>query len=230
MIRNGYVQVTPVRHGRIHPADALEGYTRGLFPMGAGRDDDYYAWFTHVPRGVLPINGLHISRSLKKVLKRQEFEVTCDEAFEEVISNCATGRDGDPSNATWISEPIKELFLDLHELGFTHSIECWQDGELVGGLYGLHIGGAFFGESMFSKTSNASKVALVHLVGHLQHQGFFLLDTQQTTEHTVSMGAIDQQEIDYLIDLQIAVNQDVQWDQFHPRIPRTVPSSPVLPL
>lgn len=228
MIRNGYVQVTPARRGTIPPADALEGYVRGLFPMGAGRDENYYAWFTHIPRGVLPLSNLHISRSLKKFLKKQPFGITSDQAFEQVIDCCAVGRNGDPDEETWISKPIRNLFLALHDMGFAHSVECWQDDHLVGGLYGLQIGGAFFGESMFSTTSNASKVALVYLVGHLQHQGFLLLDTQQTTEHTKSMGAVDESELDYLMNLQIAVTQDVQWGRFLPRMPQTSRTPPVL--
>lgn len=219
MIRNGYLQVTPAKQGKIDPEVALEGYRRGLFPMGSDRDDDIYAWFTHVPRGNLPLDQLHISKSLKKELRRKTFEVTCDRAFENVISACATGRDGDPSSATWISKPIKQLFTDLHHMGHAHSIECWKEGELVGGLYGLHIGGAFFGESMFSVESNASKIALIYLVAHMRRQGFSLLDTQQTTSHTKSMGVVDVHEIDYLWHLQTAVIQDVQWGRFLPHIP-----------
>ena len=203
--------------GSIDPAAALEGYSRGLFPMGASRDDNVYAWFTHVPRGILPLDGVHISKSLKKELRREPFEITSDRAFENVIHACAVGRDGDEESATWIAPPVRELFIELHHRGHAHSIECWQKGELVGGLYGLHLGGAFFGESTFSIESNASKVALVYLAAHMQRQGFSLLDTQQTTPHTVSMGAIDISEIDYLVSLQNALTRDVQWGRLDPR-------------
>lgn len=216
MIRQGYLQITPAKSGYIDPEIALEGYRRGLFPMGSSRDHNDYAWFTHVPRGILPLNNLHISKSLQKVLRKQTFDVTCDHAFENVLHACAVGRDGDPDAATWISDPIKNLFLDFHHEGHAHSIECWKGGELVGGLYGLHIHGAFFGESMFSVEANASKVALVYLVSHLKAQNFTLLDTQQTTPHTESMGAIDIEELDYLMLLQNAVTQDVQWGRFLP--------------
>ncbi len=216
MIRNGYLQITPAKRGFIDPKIALEGYTRGLFPMGASRDEDHYAWFTHVPRGLLPLNNLYVSKSLRKVIRKHKFDVSCDRAFENVLEACAVGRDGDPASATWISRPIKDLFLNLHYQGRAHSVECWQNGELVGGLYGLHINGAFFGESMFSIESNASKVALFHLIAHLKQQNFILLDTQQTTPHTKSMGAVEVAEIDYLVLLQNAVIQDVQWGRFLP--------------
>ena len=221
MIRSGYLQITPAKSGYIDPDIALEGYRRGLFPMGSSRDNNDYAWFTHIPRGILPLNNLHISKSLQKTIRKNLFEVTCDHAFENVIYACAVGREGDPENATWISEPIKNLFMDFHHQGHAHSIECWKNGELVGGLYGLHINGAFFGESMFSIEPNASKVALVNLVSHLKRQGLLLLDTQQTTPHTESMGAVDIQELDYLVLLQNAVNQDVRWGRFLPHMLQT---------
>ncbi len=216
MIRNGYLQITPPKCGAIDPAAALQGYARGLFPMGISRDEDDYAWYTHVPRGILPLDGFHVSRSLKRALIRPTFEVSCDRAFENVINACAVGRNGDPVHATWINPPIKNLFLTLHHYGLAHSVETWLNGELVGGVYGLHIGSVFFGESMFSIEPNASKIALFHLVQHLTQQNFKLFDTQQVTPHTKTLGAIEIAEIDYLVTLQNALNPELPWGRFLP--------------
>jgi leucyl/phenylalanyl-tRNA--protein transferase len=217
MLISGFRQISPVMMGSIDPESAIRAYRRGYFPMGASRSGDEYAWFSHLPRGILPLNALHISRSMQKTLRRDNFEISCDTDFEAVIDHCAVGRGNDDRQATWIAKPIRQLFLNFFQMGLAHTIECRQNGLLIGGLYGLHLGGAFFGESMFYRAPNASKAALVHLINHLNTQGFTLLDTQQTTPHTRTLGAVDVNEREYINLLNKALTQDVKWGQFLPR-------------
>lgn len=180
----------------ITPELALKAYAFGVFPMARSRDDSSVVWIQPKLRGVLPLDSFHVSRSLRKVLRRGVFRVTCDTAFREVMDGCAEPGPGRPD--TWINEIIVRLFTDLHHAGLAHSVEVWRDDELVGGVYGLAMGAAFFGESMFSRTDNASKVALCHLVGILRRGNFALLDTQFITDHLRQFGAIEMLQKDYL--------------------------------
>jgi leucyl/phenylalanyl-tRNA--protein transferase len=181
----------------LEPGTLLAAYRSGMFPMPLrGRD---LAWFSPDPRGIIPLDGLHISRSLRRTLER--FSVTIDRRFTEVMSRC-----GDPSRpGHWITPTFIDAYRALHDLGWAHSLEVWSDDELVGGLYGVRIGGFFAGESMFHSATDASKVALVHTVEWLNTTGGRLFDVQWTTPHLVSMGAIDITRDDYLQRLAAAL-------------------------
>jgi leucyl/phenylalanyl-tRNA--protein transferase len=168
----------------------------GVFPMARHRHDGRLFWIDPEVRGVLPLDRFHVPRSLKKAIKKNNFTLRCDTAFERVMRLCAEPTEERPD--TWINDEITRLFVELHRLGVAHSVECWSDGELVGGLYGLSLGSAFFGESMFSRATNASKIALVHLVARLKKGGYSLLDTQFVTEHLAQFGAIEIPRRDYL--------------------------------
>jgi leucyl/phenylalanyl-tRNA---protein transferase len=168
-------------------ADLLDCYARGIFPMSDARDDEeLYLVDPHL-RGVLPLDGFHAPARLRRTIRREPFEVRADTAFAEVVAACAAAA---PRRLdTWINAPIERLYGELHRLGHAHSVECWREGELVGGLYGVSLAGAFFGESMFSHATDASKVALVHLVARLRAGGYRLLDAQFMTEHLRQFGA-----------------------------------------
>ena len=180
---------------KITPDLLLRAYSIGLFPMAEARDDPLLFWVDPQQRGILPLDQFHISKSLRKTLRRQLFDVRYDTAFLQVMEACAAPAPGRES--TWINQEIMDLYLDLFRQGYCHSIECWQDRQLVGGLYGLALGGAFFGESMFSRQRDASKIALCHLVAHLRAGGFTLLDTQFLTEHLGRFGAREIPRDDY---------------------------------
>ena len=167
----------------------LRAYAAGIFPMAEDADDPRVFWVDPEQRGVLPLDAFHLPRRLMRTLRHDVFEVRCDTAFEDVVRGCAEPRPERPK--TWINEEIVQLYAALFRLGFAHSIEAWCEGELVGGLYGVSLGGAFFGESMFSRADNASKVALAHLVARLKLGGFRLLDTQFVTEHLRQFGATE---------------------------------------
>jgi leucyl/phenylalanyl-tRNA--protein transferase len=173
----------------ITPDLLLQAYRIGVFPMGERRDDPKLYWLDPRLRAVLPLDGFHLSKRLARTVRSDHFDVTADTAFLEVMQACAEPRPGHPES--WINEPILALYDELHRRGYAHSIECRVGGKLVGGLYGVSIGGAFFGESMFSRERDASKVALVHLVARLIQGGFRLLDCQFMTEHLRSFGAIE---------------------------------------
>jgi leucyl/phenylalanyl-tRNA--protein transferase len=173
----------------LNPEILLRAYAVGLFPMAERRDDETLYWIDPEKRGILPLDDFHIPRRLRRTVKKRLFEVRCDSAFDAVIRACA-----EPSaerGETWINDEIIKLYSDLYEMGRAHSVECWRDGELVGGLYGVALGGAFFGESMFSCYRDASKVALVHLVVRLHKGGFKLLDTQFVTKHLSQFGVVE---------------------------------------
>ena len=174
---------------RLDPDTLVRAYSIGIFPMAEGRDDDSLFWVEPRRRGVIPLDGFHLSKSLAKVLKRETFTHTADRAFEAVMEACAEPAPDRPD--TWINETILSAYTALHRRGQAHSIECWQDGALVGGLYGVKLGGAFFGESMFSRATDASKAAMAHLVARLRAGGFALLDTQFLTPHLASLGGIE---------------------------------------
>jgi leucyl/phenylalanyl-tRNA---protein transferase len=168
----------------------LEAYRSGIFPMAL--ENGEIAWFSPDPRGIIPLDAFHLPHGLRRILKKSVFELKIDTAFEEVVRACAEREE------TWISEQIIQSYLNLHDLGYAHSIEAWSDGELAGGLYGVSLQGAFFGESMFHRKTDASKVALAGLVGRLQRRGFALLDTQYITPHLRTFGAVEISRRQYL--------------------------------
>jgi leucyl/phenylalanyl-tRNA---protein transferase len=171
----------------------LAAYSQGIFPMAVNARGDL-AWFSPDPRAIIPLDErFHVPHGLKRVMKKQEFRVTFDTAFGRVIRACAKAH-----GSTWISKEIIRSYCELHKLGYAHSVEVWLKDQLAGGLYGVHIGGAFFGESMFHKVTDASKVALVSLVERLRAQGFTLLDTQWTTRHLTQFGTCDVPKAEYM--------------------------------
>lgn len=185
----------------------LRAYRLGLFPMAEARESRTVHWLDPETRGVLPLHGFHIPRSLMKTLRGKRLTVTADTDFEATIAACAASRPNRPE--TWINEEIERLFTELSRLGFAHSVETWENGQLVGGLYGVALGGVFFGESMFSTATDASKVALVHLVARLRLGNFKLLDTQFITTHLARFGAVEIPRGEYQRLLAEAV-EDVQ--------------------
>ncbi len=188
------------------PLDLLDCYRRGVFPMADSADDPRLFLVDPDLRGVLPLDGFHLSRSLRKVIRSDVFEVRVDTAFTRVMELCAEAAPDRPN--TWINSPILNLYSALHRMGHAHSVETWLDGELVGGLYGVSLQGAFFGESMFSRATDASKVALAHLVARLKRDGYKLLDTQFVTEHLLSFGVeeIDREEFHKRLAEALAVD------------------------
>lgn len=187
----------------ITPDILLRAYSIGLFPMAEHADDAGLFWVDPEERGIFPLDGLLVSRSLRKAVRAGVFEVSVDRAFPEVLAACASR--GGAGGATWINARIRHLYSDLFELGFAHSVECWHDGRLVGGLYGVALGAAFFGESMFHIERDASKVALVHLVARLRRGQYRLLDTQFVTPHLATLGAVTISRADYRMRLDEAV-------------------------
>lgn len=182
----------------------LMAYASGLFPMADSADAEEVYWVEPRDRAILPLDGFHLSRSLAKVVKRDRFSVTSDRMFDAVMGQCAQSAPG--REDTWINPLIRRSYGALFAIGHAHSIECWDGEELVGGLYGVSLGRAFFGESMFSRRTDASKVALTHLVARLKVGGFDLLDCQFMTEHLGSMGARELPQADYLDLLYCSVS------------------------
>lgn len=183
----------------------LRAYSAGLFPMADSADDPELFWVEPEIRGIIPLDDFHISKSLAKAIRKKPFDIRFNTAFEAVMAGCAAEAPDRPS--TWINATIRRLYTELHQIGHAHSVEAWEGGELVGGLYGVSLGAAFFGESMFSRRTNASKICLVQLVERLKTRGFVLLDTQFTTEHLKTFGAIDVPKQDYAKMLDLAVNR-----------------------
>ena len=175
--------------------DLIACYRRGVFPMADARHDERVFLVDPARRGIIPLEGFHVARRLARTVRSERFQVRIDSAFDAVIEACATARPG--RLETWINAPIQALCCDLYRRGQAHSVEAWRDGRLVGGLYGVALGGAFFGESMFSCERDASKVALTHLVGRLRAGGFALLDAQFMTDHLASLGAVEISRADY---------------------------------
>jgi leucyl/phenylalanyl-tRNA--protein transferase len=173
--------------------------------MGENADDDTLYWIEPERRGIIPLHGFHLSKSLRKALKQERFEVRINSDFDAVIAGCASPDAGRLS--TWINQPIRRLYRTLFDDGFCHTVETWRDGAIVGGLYGVQLGGAFFGESMFSYETDASKIALAHLVARLNHCGFALLDTQFITPHLRRLGAIEITRAEYRRRLTQALKQ-----------------------
>jgi len=180
----------PFAPGSSIPPDLLlRAYASGVFPMAEAADDPEVFWVRPETRGIIPLDTFHVPRSLAKTLRQGRFDIRRDTDFAAVIDGCAKSRTG--RRSTWINRPIREAYGELFARGFCHTVEAWRDERLVGGLYGVTLGAAFFGESMFSFERDASKACLVHLVQHLRERGFLLLDTQFTTEHLKRFGAID---------------------------------------
>lgn len=192
----------------ITPELVLKAYAYGVFPMAKSRNDTDVFWVQPKLRGVIPLDQFHVSRSLRKTLRRGLFRVTVDADFVGVLEGCAESTEDRAD--TWINDHIMELFIQLHDAGLAHSVEVWRDDAdgkpmLVGGLYGLAMGAAFFGESMFSRETDASKVALTHLAAILKKGGFTLLDTQFITDHLKTFGAIEIPQKEYLAQLGTAL-------------------------
>jgi leucyl/phenylalanyl-tRNA--protein transferase len=198
------------RHTEITPDLMLRAYRAGLFPMAEARGSARLYWLDPEMRGVLPLDGFHLPRRLARTVLGGGFGVTCDSDFRAAIGLCAAPAPG--REETWINTEIEALFTALHEMGHAHSIEVWQGGAMVGGLYGVTLGGVFFGESMFSRVRDASKVALVHLVARLRLMGFSLLDTQFITGHLAQFGTVEIPRAAYKARLAQAVDQAVVWE------------------
>ena len=179
------------------PEALLACYARGVFPMAESRDDPRVFIVEPDQRGVIPLDSFHIPSRLRRTVRSERFEIRVDTAFEAVLDGCAAAQAPERDD-TWINGPIRRLYSALHAQGFVHSIECWRDDRLVGGLYGVSLGGAFFGESMFSRERDASKVALVHLVARLRKGGWTLLDAQFLTDHLSQFGAVETPQAAYL--------------------------------
>lgn len=185
----------------LSPQLLLWGYRRGLFPM-ADDETDRIEWFSPDPRAIIDLQKFHVSQTLRQIIRQQRYRITVDQCFPEVIRACAD------RERTWINTAITEVYCDLHRTGYAHSLEAWQGEQLAGGLYGVAIGAAFFGESMFHHATDASKVALVALVQHLERQQFVLLDIQFLTSHLLQFGAITVSRNDYLEKLRQAIDLD----------------------
>jgi len=181
--------------GELTPELLLHGYSVGIFPMSESRDDPEIFWVDPRRRGVLPLDGFHVSRSLARAMRRSTWTISTDQDFTGVLDGCADRPD------TWINAEIRALYIALHERGQAHSLEVWENDALVGGVYGVVLGAAFFGESMFSRRTNASKVALACLVDRLRQGGFELFDTQFITDHLASLGGIEISRAQYHAEL-----------------------------
>jgi len=187
----------------ITPQTLIDAYSVGIFPMAESAEDDALYWIDPEIRGILPLESFHTPKRLARTIRSGKFEIRIDSSFKDVIEACAST--GNARDTTWINRRIRNLYTDLFELGYCHCVETWLDGKLVGGLYGLRLGGAFFGESMFSTTTDASKVALVYLVARLKYGGFTLLDTQFVTDHLQQFGAIEMPQAEYKKTLKKAL-------------------------
>jgi len=187
----------------ITPELLLRAYASGIFPMAESRDSDQLFWVDPKVRGILPLDKFHVPRRLARTVRQDPFRITTDSAFAEVIAACADRARG--REDSWINDEIVRLYVRLFELGHAHSIECWDGNRLVGGLYGISLGAAYFGESMFHTETDASKVALVHLVARLRHGGYLLLDTQFVTDHLRHFGAIEISKAEYQTHLARAM-------------------------
>ena len=197
----------------ITPQILLRAYSAGIFPMAESAEDNALYWVEPEERGIIPLNGLKISHSLRKCVRRRVFEIRIDTDFAAVIGQCAA-KSAD-RNSTWINSRIRALYTQLHRMGCCHSVESWLDGKLVGGLYGVRIGAVFFGESMFSRATDASKVALVHLVARLNYGKFKLLDAQFVNPHLERLGAIKMPKADYHKVMEPLLDKNADFRAFH---------------
>jgi leucyl/phenylalanyl-tRNA--protein transferase len=200
---------------QLTPELLLRAYAIGIFPMAEGADDPDVFWVDPERRGVLPLESFHVPKRLRRTIRQGRFELRVDSAFEAVMRGCAEPNPDRPT--TWINETILDLYGALFRLGHAHSVEAWRDGTLAGGLYGVTLGAAFFGESMFSRSPDASKVALVHLVACLKLGGFKLCDTQFVTRHLAQFGAIEIPRAAYRRRLAAAVRGSAQFPRALPR-------------
>ncbi|HEY7384821.1 MAG TPA: leucyl/phenylalanyl-tRNA--protein transferase [Beijerinckiaceae bacterium] len=208
----------------ITPDILLKAYAAGIFPMAEDADDPSLFWVEPQERGVIPLDSFHLPRRLARTLRAETFEVRVDQDFDAVIAGCAEpGRDRDK---TWINARIRRLYGELFDLGHCHTVEVYEDGFLVGGLYGVSLGAAFFGESMFHRVRDASKVALAHLVARLRRGGFTLLDTQFVTDHLVQFGAVEVPRRVYKRMLRDAIETPADWSAW-PR-DRAVPGGEIV--
>ena len=186
----------------LDPETLLSAYAQGAFPMADF--DGTIRWYTANPRGIFPLDErFHVPSSLAQIVRQERFELRINHDFEQTMRACRENRDG----GSWINERLIAAYVRLHEMGFAHSVECWQDGQLAGGLYGVSLGGAFFGESMFHRVRDASKVALVHLVARLRERGYELLDTQASTPHLRRFGCLEIPADEYLVLLRRALKR-----------------------
>ena len=200
-------------HGsaRLSPELLLRAYAEGIFPMAERRDDPALYWVAPERRGIIPLDAFHVPKRLARTVRSDHYRVTSDLAFVDVMRGCAEAAAG--REESWINAEIVRLYSALHASGYAHSLECWDGDALVGGLYGVHLGGAFFGESMFSRSRDASKVALVHLVARLLAGGFVLLDTQFLTAHLAQFGTIEISQAAYLAQLKRAIAVTAYWPE-----------------
>tara|TARA_Y100000815_G_scaffold273783_1_gene305956 strand:+ start:1191 stop:1838 length:648 start_codon:yes stop_codon:yes gene_type:complete len=194
----------------------LKGYSLGIFPMSESFDDPKIYWINPKKRGIIPIKDFKISKNLKKEIKKNKFKITINKNFNKVITNCAKKTKNRPK--TWINKKIIDSYSNLHEIGHAHSIEAWFQNKLVGGLYGVSLGSAFFGESMFSTMSNASKICLVYLIANLNKKGFTLLDTQFVNPYLKKLGAIEISRKKYLKILGNSLKKNID---FNKKIPQS---------
>lgn len=198
----------------------LRAYRAGIFPMSEGADDPEIFWVSPQMRGVLPLDGFKMSKSLRKTLRKHQFSIVVDHDFPAVIQACATS--GSDRETTWINATIRDLYGRLFSMGYCHTVEVYDGDDLIGGLYGLAIGGAFFGESMFHRRTDASKIALAHLVERLNAGGYALLDTQFITDHLASLGALEIPRAIYETQLAAALENEgdyYAWDSLRPASP-----------
>jgi len=197
--------VLPPRQPALTPDLLLRAYAAGIFPMSESRDDDSVFWVDPQMRGIIPLGGFHISRSLARRIRRMPYSVHVNRDFAGTVAGCADRAE------TWINPTIYTLCEQLHLAGFAHSVEVWDGAKLVGGVYGVSLGAAFFGESMFSRRTDASKIALAYLVSRLRYGGFQLLDTQFVTDHLITLGAIEIPRADYHRRLERALHWDAHF-------------------
>lgn len=197
--------------GELTPDWLLDAYRHGIFPwpFNGPLNDEQLAWWSPDPRAIFELDGLHISRRLARTCRSGKFSATCDQAFADVLKGCATAQKR--RFGTWLNQEMRAAYQKMHELGFAHSIEVWHEGQLAGGTYGLALGGLFAAESMFYRVRDASKVALVHLLAHLNARGYELLDIQQLTPHTESLGATEISRRAYLARLAKALESNVSF-------------------
>lgn len=189
-----------------HPQLVLSAYMQGIFPMAHPEEQGSIYWYAPDPRAILPLQDFHCPRRLAQTVKNKPYDIAIDRDFEGVINACAAPRK--TQQQTWISSGLAKTYIKLHEMGFAHSVEAWKDGELVGGLYGVSIGGFFAGESMFYRATDASKICLVYLVRRMKERGFALLDIQFMTDHLAQFGAIEIPRDDYEQRLAEAIERD----------------------
>lgn len=208
----------------ITPDLIIRAYCSGIFPMAEDATSPDIFWVSPEERGILPLDGFKVSKSLRKALKKHNFTIKVDTDFQGVIEGCATA--GTDRDATWINPTIKSVYGELFNRGICHTVEVWEGNQLVGGLYGLAIGSAFFGESMFHRRTNASKIALAHLVERLNAGGYTLLDTQFVTDHLISLGAIEIPRAVYEDLLDNALRHQANFYAIDERADQTAPARP----